>query len=480
MKKIFILAFGLVSLVSNAQKTIVEENFENDNVPLGYNFSPKSNKLVIQKGKHVGASTNRSIKSLIQYDNLSDKKILLDNAEVMNPQFSDYGNFFSVMDFAAMKWTNKIKFFLNDKQSNFVEYDKASKYFLTNEKLFTLIDKKGDAPKKLDEENVDLQIFDAFTNKESNLKITLPNVIRLSSENLLKQVVGPRSVMSKKFGLGYTIQTEENNTFSIVSKSISNDFKSMSLFRTFYDLTGKNFKDIEYKISLDNNNFLIYNNCGYEMAQGAIFDFANDLSVNNFKVDNKTGDIYIYGLFASKVKDVKDCIKNSPKGYYVFKFDINGKFIWSSFNNVNNKNFNSDQYLSYLTSDLKICNNKLLFISGPKMSNKEFFVFTQIDNSTGKELNSNYIEYKEDKVYTMMTGTRDFILSFFTTKDLKNKIFDDYGLVLYNINSKIKSYVDSINSKNKIYFHTQISDLGIWLIESDNETYYKVTYFNHE
>ena len=119
-------------------------------------------------------------------------------------------------------------------------------------------------------------------------------------------------------------------------------------------------------------------------------------------------------------------------------------------------------------------------ISKCATSNKEFFVFTQIDNSTGKELNSNYIEYKEDKVYTMMTGTRDFILSFFTTKDLKNKIFDDYGLVLYNINSKIKSYVDSINSKNKIYFHTQISDLGIWLIESDNETYYKVTYFNHE
>ena len=86
---------------------------------------------------------------------------------------------------------------------------------------------------------------------------------------------------------------------------------------------------------------------------------------------------------------------------------------------------------------------------------------------------------QQDENILLLHATTNFG-PYIKSSDLKNKIFDDYGLVLYNINSKIKSYVDSINSKNKIYFHTQISDLGIWLIESDNETYYKVTYFNHE
>ena len=46
---------------------------------------------------------------------------------------------------------------------------------------------------------------------------------------------------------------------------------------------------------------------------------------------------------------------------------------------------------------------------------------------------------------------------------------------------KFKSYIDSIAfSEKKIYLNTLSSKEGIWLIESDNETYYKVTYFTHE
>ena len=39
--------------VLNAQQVIVDEKFDKDYGPIGYHFSPLSNKIFIEKGKHL-------------------------------------------------------------------------------------------------------------------------------------------------------------------------------------------------------------------------------------------------------------------------------------------------------------------------------------------------------------------------------------------------------------------------------------------
>lgn len=50
-------------------------------------------------------------------------------------------------------------------------------------------------------------------------------------------------------------------------------------------------------------------------------------------------------------------------------------------------------------------------------------------------------------------------------------------LILYDFNTDIKNYIDSLNKDNKLNLKFLFSSEGIWLIESDNEKYYKVLFF---
>ena len=56
MNKFFILAFGLVSLASTAQKTIVDEKFIDGENPVGYRF--KKSTIYISKGEQIKLRSN--------------------------------------------------------------------------------------------------------------------------------------------------------------------------------------------------------------------------------------------------------------------------------------------------------------------------------------------------------------------------------------------------------------------------------------
>ena len=42
----------------------------------------------------------------------------------------------------------------------------------------------------------------------------------------------------------------------------------------------------------------------------------------------------------------------------------------------------------------------------------------------------------------------------------------------------MKKYIDKINTKKEVFFNSIVSQDGIWLFETDNDAYYKVTLFN--
>ena len=69
MKKKFLCIAVFYSIFLNAQSVIVDEKFDKDYVPIGYNVSLVSNKIFIEKGKHsVGMSRNKQVNSITSYD----------------------------------------------------------------------------------------------------------------------------------------------------------------------------------------------------------------------------------------------------------------------------------------------------------------------------------------------------------------------------------------------------------------------------
>ena len=467
MKKILLLTFGLVSLVTTAQKTIVEEKFEKDNVPLSYNFLQKSNKLVIQKGKHVGVSTNREVHSLNSYDANGNKQALLNDGVLMNVSFSTFYNSFIASEYAAMKWSTDFKVYHENQVSNLINKEERTSLF-NKDYSFSVVNTKGKSDIDMDKEDVFLQKYSFKDKKSVKIKLEKPSLNSINKAEYYKlKEINYKRIFRKDY-------------FEFVTKIIKKDCKSATIFRTLYNYDGKIIKKMELQVSID-NPFTLTNNGGGNLkyvSQGniTVTMFDDQLSINNFIIDQQTDDIYLYGLYGKKGKE---SLNSDLTGYYVIKFDSSGKQIWQQSHDITDKQLNSFGNAGNLFVSSFLKNDKLNFIIYSEKYD-EFLFYKDLNLSNGNEIKGNKITYKEDKVYTMMTGTRDFILSFYKIDKTKIR-FDAFAIVYFDSNKKFKSYIDSIaSSEKKIYLNTLSSKEGIWLIESDNETYYKVTYFTHE
>ncbi|MEO8235320.1 MAG: hypothetical protein ABI549_07890, partial [Flavobacterium sp.] len=99
MKKntIVLLLLLFVGLV-DAQTIVLEEKFNDKNFPVGYNFLPNKNRLVIQKGNYVVSSTNKIIKNIYSFDNDGFFEKLIENEALTNCIFSPTENAFIVSE----------------------------------------------------------------------------------------------------------------------------------------------------------------------------------------------------------------------------------------------------------------------------------------------------------------------------------------------------------------------------------------------
>lgn len=473
MRSTLLIGLLLSSLLSLSQKVVVEEKFEKDNVPLGYSFLEKKNQIVIHKGKHVGVSTNREIHDLISFDSNGNKKNILEGVEVMNPHFSINGNTFLVVDYAKMSYSGSTYKIIKDGKSS-KQFDVKDAYnFLVDDYQFNIENDKGKSLSRIKFESDDLFLNSMNVNSFDVKKIKLdkPDISRLIEEGNVKYAKDLNFIV-----------LPDNDKFEIITKSIKEDYKSMILYRTIYNFKGEKIKDLKYNVEITENHLMYCNNEGGNMIfnSNGYYVFEDDLSINNFIKDDLTNDIYVYGLIGKKDRR-SNFISNDPLGYYIFKFSENGEKIWESINMISDKkDFNGGQTISKLMASLKIMNNKLLFLTGPEtISNKDFLHYSLIEMSDGSLVSETKLKYKLKKSTTFMSGTRDFILSFMYDKEnLKNKRLDYLGLIMYNEDSRFKKYIDSIDSKKETFFHAKISGEAIWLIESDNETYYKLTYFD--
>ncbi len=486
MKPLFYFVL-LSSIYMNAQTTIVEEKFTDDSTPMRYHYLPKSNKIVIEKGSYVFRSFNRRINNISSYDYYGKKEILVNNFECLLSDFSITENTFLLDDFS--KYGNQsYKYVVNGKQTPTLNYSDVSRnygdrIFNVNDLNYTfgkkyfndkyeldIVDEKGKNKVNFEKDELYLEILDFFSKDKRIIPIIKPDLNRLLNE---------QSIKIEEF-LGYAANLIDNDKFEIITKSISKDYKSSILFRTFYNMDGKIIGEQKLNISLP-SEYLVYsaNNAARINAKfgsrNATPLFLTDLAINDFIVDNITKDIYVFGLFGDKAKKLND--DNSPSGYYVFKFDKEGKKVWESINRIDDKDdFNKKNHLVKVFSSLSFSSNNLLFETGGRFK-ENYFHYSFIDKNTGKILNKNKISYEEDRIYTFKGDYRAFILTFNECEGYKNKVFDNDGLVAIDTNKKVVEYLKNINTKNKLFFNTIFSNDGIWLLESDNKEYYKVTFF---
>lgn len=454
--------------VLNAQQVIVDEKFEKDIVPIGYHFSPLSNKIFIEKGKHsVGMSRNKQVNSIVCYDSKGSKTNLLENVNVMNVRFSPSGNLFRTDEYEKMSFSGDHKFYKNGKK--IADLPKSNNFkLMLDDFLFT-------SNHKFKEKELSFTITDIPSFKTTEKNCESPSYDRIVN---VDNVEYARDVKTRV--------RAAKDYFQVISKSISKDYKSTTLYLTRFNYEGKKLSDVGYKIDIK-NDFLIYsnNNGGNTETKGfgdtAKRIFSDDLSINNFIVDPDTKEVYVYGLFGKRLEKSNDN-SNTPLGYYVFKFKEDGTKIWEVINPIDDKSdFSDNQNLTYLYVDLFLMGDSVIFNVGAKESLDDYIHYIKL-NSNGKVDSNSKITFKsESSAYNISSyGDKKFLHANLTNKeDLKNKILDYETMVVYNTNQKIKNYIMTVNNKNKTSFCTAVNKGNTWLIESDNETYYKVTYFEN-
>lgn len=478
MKKFFILAFGLVSLVSTAQKTIVEEKLDKDTKAVNFEIIPNTDELLIKKEKPIGGLVAANyIYNLLRFDNLGSKKVITDNRKLYSLNVSNSGKTYFSFEISGGAFSSLPLIFNEDKE---ISIDKSvikkmnySSFNLTTKNIYDLVNKNNYNRINLKKEDIFLNIYNLESHKFIKQKIQKPNL----EKYLGLEYVKPLEDIGCKLFINY------DETLDLITKSISNDYKKVVLYKSRLSDSGDITKEVEFKLELPEKLFFIYsfNHGGETFAntnKSGFPHFADDLSINNFIVDSKNGDTYIYGLYGSTPDNLRG--SNSTSGFYIFKFDKEGKKIWESINPLSDPDINRSQVLETLFVNLLSSNNKLYF-NIKTYGIKDFFNGTLLSKETGKIEKTQNFTFNETFSQVHIENQYFKINNAYKTDgSLRNKKYSFETISFLNFDKRVLNYIKTVNSKTEVFFDTFISNTGLWLAETDNKTYYKVTYFNHE
>jgi hypothetical protein len=475
-KNLFLLLLATMSL--SAQKVIVEDTYEKNNKPVDYSLLQNSKRIIICKGKKIGGLVAGSqTNSIYSYDFDGNKKVLAENESLYDCKFSPSENILRAYDIADGIRNVKLKFLIDDKFTKLYEanldnpYTRYFPYYanFTDKSFLKLTNQFNNLDIDFEKDNLKLDITDIITSKHKSFKLDKPNVARLIGSNLVQP--------KKKLGLKAYINKDDS--FYFITKSINADYSKSTTYKSTYStIDGKMIKEVPFEIDLKDKALVYSNNyAGFTdtPANKAVAFFDDDLAINNFITDSN-GDVYFYGLYSDKASELnKDA---HPKGYYVFKFDKEGKKLWESINKIEDKDFNDKHYMYFTETDLSIINDKLCFYAFVN-ENDEYLNYSILNKDSGLQEKAKKIVFHE---YMSRVGVgSDFFKLNFEYKDikeLKNKKFNVPGIIAFDYNSQYADYVKNVKIKGETHFLTLFNSFGMIVIETDNEDYYKVLLFN--
>ncbi|GEM_PF-1530538 len=466
MRRLFFSIALLSSLLSSAQTTIINEKIEKDNNPMDFEVLSKQNKLLVKKGKSYGTIRGINKVELYSLDNPEPMELVKDEKflRFIPSPFDDTS--FSGDGFNTVGWQTDTKIYDGNKVIATVDGDKRL-FLFSKDFSYGLGSEKN---KIVD----NIEKHDLFWHKYDN-KLKKTQVIKLEKPSFFNNV--NKKDYYDLDDLAYTTRYHKNS-FEIATKYINKDIKSFVLHRAIFDLNGKNIKTLTYNVNIG-KPLIFSNNGGGKMDVSAhvssnALKFVDQLSINNYLIDKDTNELYIYGLYGKKDKRLYN---TDVGGYYVVKFDAEGKLLWQKTEEFSDDDLTHDTSKTRINLDFSIVNKQGLLTFYQHFSRK-FYYYSQIDLASGNMINSSKIPFSVDKMWqTELRNTQ--VLAFFTLKEYKKLKFDFTTLYFNGSNKKVQDYLIELNkaSKKEISVNSEASEKGVWLIESDNSNYYKVTFF---
>ena len=204
--------------------------------------------------------------------------------------------------------------------------------------------------------------------------------------------------------------------------------------------------------------------------------FSDQLSINNYYLDLGTSNLYIYGLYGKRNGEF---VNNDFQGFYIVKFDAKGNKIWQKTEEIGDEQIKKNAVKLKLNIDFEIVQSNIIF-SIHNSASDPYYSYSKINSNNGDIIKTDKLQFEVDKM-----GVAEYVkaevVAFYSLADFKYLKFDMNTFSVIKDNQKVQSYLAGLgNPKKKISINSFTSDKGIWLIESDNKEYYKVTYFNHE
>ena len=178
MKKFFMPLAFIAVMGMQAQTTIVEEKYEKNNEPMDYNFLPKSNKLVIQKGTGPVIVGIPQVRSLIEFTSNAEKRTLVDDVKLTDCYFTEPEGGFVGIKSSSSGIGEKIQFYTNGKSSNPYDRQSAKHFKYSDSYGFYLSNKSGGLADRLDEKDINLKRFDIHNLKKTDIKIAVFETIK--------------------------------------------------------------------------------------------------------------------------------------------------------------------------------------------------------------------------------------------------------------------------------------------------------------
>ncbi|THF48755.1 hypothetical protein E6C50_13455 [Flavobacterium supellecticarium] len=466
MQRLFFSIALLTSLLSSAQTTIINEKIEKDNTPMGFEVLSKQNKLLLKKGKAYGTIRGINKVELYSFDNPKPTELVKDEKflRFIPSPFDD--NIYSGDGFNTVGWQTDTKIYDGNKVIATVDGDKRL-FLFSKDFSYGLGNEKN---KIVD----NIEKHDLFWHKYDN-KLKKTEVIKLQKPSFFNNV--NKKDYYDLDDLAYRAYYNKNS-FEIATKYINKDIKSFVLHRAIFDLNGKNIKTITYNVNIE-KPLIFSNNGGGKMDVSAhvssnALKFVDQLSINNYHLDEDTNELYIYGLYGKKDKRLYN---TDVGGYYVVKFDAEGKLLWQKTEEFSDDDLTHDASKTRINLGFSIV-NKQGHLSFYQHFSRKFYYYSQIDLASGNRINSAKVPFSVDKMWQIELSHTP-VLAFFTLKEYKKLKFDFTTLYFNGSNKKVQDYLIELNksSKKEISVNSEASEKGVWLIESDNNDYYKVTFF---
>ena len=291
----------------------------------------------------------------------------------------------------------------------------------------------------------------------------------LSDQTTKKIALQIPPIVTEEEKISFGLHSFDENGFYIINKVLEKE-SSIDVYNILnYNYEGELISNRSLKVTLDNKYFSA-SNCGFgssSIVYNNRFTFhkLNDDATGNVYIDNVNGEYYVFGLYSNK-KDL-DLYNARNNGFYVKKYSFNGELIWSSINNITDKDYNKNS-VSYHTTvaffDLEN-DQKGIRISN---SNHDYSFMFLFNDSDGKVTKDKKVEFKvsKTKLYGIRSGA--FPTGYSSKADFgKNDLNVDTFFAAF-LSPKVAAFFETVKDESNNY-NSFILDSGIYILEENED-----------